>query len=69
MSNVCQAAGDPHYRTWDGVRLHYQGLCRHLLAGVCGDDVPEDLIYWDVRYGLGKNNGNWYLYLNVIVMF
>ena len=46
-SNLCQASGDPHYRTWDGVRLHYQGLCRHLLAGVCGE--AGGLEMWDVR--------------------
>ena len=49
VSNLCQAHGDPHYVTFDGATLHYQGLCRHLLAGVCGADLPANLPQFDIK--------------------
>ena len=34
-SIVCQASGDPHYRTFDGFGHHFQGLCEYILAKDC----------------------------------
>ena len=44
-TGICQTRGDPHYTTWDGAGIDYQGLCRHLMAGVCGD---TQLTQWTV---------------------
>ena len=46
-SGICQGHGDPHYTTWDGANVDYQGPCRHVLAEVCGDTTLE---YWSVVY-------------------
>ena len=50
---ICQAAGDPHYTIWDGGRVHYQGICTHVLCKTCpGADLPEGMPKFEVRWAV-----------------
>jgi len=36
---TCTIYGDPHYYTYDGDRLDYQGDCRYLASSYCGNNT------------------------------
>lgn len=33
---VCQASGDPHYTSYDGLKFDFQGTCTYTLTESCG---------------------------------
>ena len=41
-SSPCKCSGnsDVHYHTFDGQWIHYQGMCKYLLAGNLGNGLP-----------------------------
>ena len=56
---LCYATGDPHYITYDGILLHYHGLCKFDLSSPLSQTQVEalGLIYFrifsknELRYG------------------
>ncbi|XP_022244270.1 kielin/chordin-like protein [Limulus polyphemus] len=34
---TCVTFGDPHYRTFDGMMIHFQGTCRYIMASDCDE--------------------------------
>ena len=70
VSAQCVALGEPHYRTYDGAMLHYQGACKYLLTGTKAS-LPTTLQAFSVYL---KNEhkdlldwGSWTLYAEVII--
>lgn len=45
----CSAAGDPHYRTFDGLRLDFMGTCKYTLAKPCPKEEMENLPDFNVE--------------------
>ena len=39
---MCSASGDPHFTSFDGGLIHFQGTCVYLLAGT-RDNIPASL--------------------------
>ena len=37
---ICKASGDPHYETYDGSMIHFQGPCKYLLSKTIKETLP-----------------------------
>jgi von Willebrand factor type D domain len=51
-TGLCFYGGDPHYKSFDGRRFDYQGVCKHLLVGLLPGQAAGDLLSFQV---FGRN--------------
>ena len=66
---MCYLCGDPHYNTFDGLMLHYQGICLYNLATPAEEypDMPYFRIHAKSERRFGQNNVAYPRYVEVEV--
>ena len=54
---MCEAAGDPHFNSFDCVKFEYHGECSYTLVKNCGDELNDfDIIGEFHRRHSGKRS-------------
>ena len=63
---VCATYGDPHIKTYDGLAMKFQGICRYTLSKSVAPVCPFNVeVQHERRYGKPKVSYNKYLVFEI----